>query len=176
MKRALGFIMILLIVLQACKSEATKSNSENDFSIYLVKEIENNFPGSVSLDRLILEDEPLLSSEMIDSYEWTKHRISFSLETKEKLKTKEPLYGRYFVVTAQKQRIYWGLFTSDVSSMSCQNPVIKVWPRHPSGESFIPDTLKIDRAYPEYFGNKNDKDLRNDDRIYITLKASGKLR
>lgn len=170
------FVAPLILISFPCCSDSTSSNTKNDFSIFLTKKIENNSPEFVSLDSLVLEEEPFLSIEMIDTYEWEKHMITYPNSTKEKLKAKEPLFGRYFVVIAQKQRIYWGLITDDASSMSCQNPVIRIWSRHPSVQSFIPDTLKIDRAYPQYFGNINEKDLRDDDRIYIALKTSGKLR
>lgn len=166
---------VILLLLYGCISNP-KESVDNDFSIFLTINIENNSPEKVSLDKLILEDEPFLSIQSIESYEWTNHRITFSKETKEKLKLEEPLFCRNFVVIAQRQKIYWGLFTDDVFSGSCQNPVIRLFPRNPSIDSFIPDAFVIERAYPEYFGNENDIDLRKDLRIYNALKENSKLK
>ncbi len=174
MKTFISFTVILLL-LYGCDSNPIESE-DNDFSIFLTMDIENNSPDKISLDKLVLKTNPFLSIQSIESYEWANHRIIFSNETKEKLKLEEPLYGRNFVVIAQNQRIYWGLFTDDVSSGSCQNPVIRLFPRNPSKDSFIPDAFLIERAYPEYFGNENDKDLRKDLRIYNAFRESSKLK
>ena len=40
----------------------------------------------------------------------------------------------------------------------------------------ITNEFIIERAYPEYIGNENDKDLREDPRIYNALKVSHKLK
>ena len=175
MKVLISLTAILLFSF-GCNSNPVASESEKNFEIFLTKNIENNSPMNVSLDKLILEDEPILSNQLIESYVWDNHRITYSNETKEKIKLKEPLFGRYFVVIAQNHRIYWGLFTDDASSGSCQNPVIRLLPRHPDKSSFITNVFVIDRAYPEYFGNENDKDLREDLRIYNALQKSGKLK
>lgn len=176
MKVLIPLIAILLFSF-GCNSNPVDSEREKNFDIFLTKNIENNSPMNVSLDLLILEDEPILSNQIIESYVWDNHKITYSNETKEKIKLKESLFGRHFVVVAQNQRIYWGLFTDDASSGSCQNPVIRLLPRNPDKSSLLPDSFFIiERAYPEYFGNKNDKDLRNDSRIYNALKANGKFK
>ena len=51
-----------------------------------------------------------------------------------------------------------------------------VWSRAVLDTSFITNEFVIDRAYPEYIGNENDKDLRTDTRIYNALKISHKLK
>jgi hypothetical protein len=175
MKILISFTTILIFFF-GCNSNPTDSDADNNFSIFLTKNIENNSPSNISLDKIILEDEPILSNQLIESYVWDNHKISYSNETKEKIKLKEPLFGRYFIVIAQNQRIYWDLFTDDASSTGCQNPVIRLWPRHPDKSSFVPDVFVIERAYPEYFGNDNYKDLREDLRIYNALLKSGKLK
>ena len=169
-------LAVIIFIIVGCDSNPTDSEMENNFSIFLAKDIENNSPTKSSLDKIILEDEPLLSSESIESYEWTAHKITYSNEAKEKIKSNEPLFGRCFIVIAQNQRIYWGLFTDGASSMGCNNPVIMVWSRAVLDTSFVTNEFVIDRAYPEYIGNKNDKDLRQDVRIYNALKVSHKLK
>jgi len=160
-----------------CTFNPTDSGLENDFSIYLIKNVENNSPTKISLDKLALEDEPILSIKSIEFYEWTIHKIRFSDEAKERIQSKEPLFGRFFIVVALSQRIYWGLFTDCVSSMGCNNPVIMVLSRTVRQDtSFITNEFVIERAYPEYIGNENDKDLREDSRIYDALKKNHKLK
>ena len=174
MKVLISLLAILLFSF-GCNSNPVDSEEEMNFDIYLTKNIDNNSPMNVTLDKLILEDEPILSNQLIDSYVWDNHSITYSNEAKEKIKLKEPLFGRYFVVKAQNQRIYWGLFTDFLSSGGCQNPVIILLPRHPNKSSFITNVFVIDRAYPGYSGNENDKDLRADLRIYNALQKSGEL-
>ena len=176
MKIFMSIIAIFLLTF-GCNSNPTGTNIENNFSIFLTKNIENNSPANISLDKLVLEDEPILSTKVIESYEWAKHKITFSDEAKKKIKLKEPLFGRFFVVISLNQRIYWGLFTDGASSMGCNNPVIMVWSRSTLKDtSFITNEFIIDRAYPSYIGNKNDKDLREDWRIYKAFEISNKLK
>ena len=160
-----------------CNSNLTDSVLGNDFSIYLIKNVENNSPTNISLDKLALEDEPVLSIKSIEFYEWTNHKVRFSDEAKELIQSKEPLFGRFFIVVALSQRIYWGLFTDYASSMGCNNPVIIVRSRIvPQDTSFITNEFVVERAYPEYIGNENDEDLREDSRIYDALKKNHKLK
>jgi len=170
-------ITAIFLLLYGCNSNPTDSDMENNFSIFLTKDIENNSPANISLDKIVLEDEAILSIKSIESYEWSNHKITFSNEAKEKIKLKEPLFGRFFIVVALNQRIYWGLITDGASSMGCNNPVIMVWSRSVLQDtSFITNEFVIDRAYPAYIGNENDKDLREDVRIYNALKISHKLK
>lgn len=89
---------------------------------------------------------------------------------------KEPLFDRYFVVIANNERIYWGLFTDYASSMSCPNPVIIVWSRTVLDTSFITNSMIIDRSYPPPPENESGSDLRKDSRIFNALLASGILK
>lgn len=167
----------IFLLFSGCNSNPTDSELENNFSIYLTKDDENNTPSKISLDKLILEDEPILSIKSIEYYEWVNHKIRFSDEAKNKIQSKEPLFGRFFIVIALNQRIYWGLFTDGASSMGCNNPVIMVWSRTVRQDtSFITNEFVIERAYPAYIGNENDKDLREDPRIYDALTISHKLK
>lgn len=174
--KSLISVTAIFILLCGCNSNPTDSGAGNQFSIYLTKNVENNSPTKVSLDKLTLEEDPILSLSSIEFYQWSNHKIKFSTEAKEKIKLKEPLFGRFFIVTALNERIYWGLFTDGASSAGCNNPVITVWSRAVLQDtSFITNEFVIERAYPSYIGNKNDKDLREDFRIYNVLKKSGKL-
>ena len=170
-------VTAIFFIFFGCNSNPADSELENDFSIYLTKNVENNSPANLSLDKLVLEDEPILSIKSIESYDWSDHKIRFSDEAKKKIQSKEPLFGRFFIVIALNERIYWGLFTDGASSMGCNNPVIMVWSRTVRQDtSLITNEFMIERAYPVYIGNENDKDLREDPRIYIALKKNHKLK
>jgi hypothetical protein len=170
-------ITAIFLMFFGCKSNSTDSEPGNNFSIYLTKNVENNSPAKISLDKIILEDEPIIAEKSVEYYEWANHKLRFSNEAKEKIKLKEPLFGRYFIIIASNQRVYWGLFTDGASSMGCNNPVIMVLSRTvPKDSSFITNEFVIDRAYPAYIGNENDKDLREDQRVFNALKADHKLK
>lgn len=158
------------------ETNSTNSKPINDFELKLVKNKESNTPIKVGLDNLELEDEPIVNIRSIQSYEWLHHKIDFTNEAKEKIKLNEPLFGRYFVVCVYGQKIYWGLFTDYASSASCHNPVIIVLSRGSRRDSFSINSLVIDRSYPFGIGNPDDKDLRNDERIYIVFLKNGKLK
>ena len=175
--KILILVTAIFLYFFGCNSTPTNAELENDFSIYLTKDSENNSPSELSLDRLVTEDEPILSVKSIEFYEWENHKIRFSDEAKKRIQSKEPLFGRFFIVVALNQRIYWGLFTDGASSMGCNNPVIMVWSRTVRQDtSFITNEFVIERAYPEYIGNDNEIDLRDDPRIYNALMKSNKLK
>ena len=101
-------VTAILLYFFGCNSNPTNAELENDFSIYLTKVSENNSPGELSLEKLVTEDEPILSIKSIEFYEWKNHKIRFSDEAKKRIQSKEPLFGRFFIVVALNQRIYWG--------------------------------------------------------------------
>jgi hypothetical protein len=167
--------MILPLFAFACKSNNVSTEVKDVFSIYLVKGSNLSYASQKpSLNDFVLEETPILSINSITSYKWNTHQIAFPSSTKEQLKVREPLIHYLFVTVADDKRIYWGMFLDDADSYGCQNPVIRLLPRNPNA-SCIPEGFMIDRAYPVYSGNPSDKDIRNDDRIYNALKASGKL-
>lgn len=175
MKTFISLTTILLLI-YGCESPVSETNTENDFSIFLTKNIEDNSPANIPLNKIVLEEEPIITIKSIEFYTWANHKITFSDEAKDGLKLKEPLFGRYFIVTVQNDKIYWGLFTDGASSSGCNNPVIMIWSRSVLDTSFISNSFIIHRAYPEYIGNENDKDLRNDSRLYNVLSINNKLK
>ena len=159
----------------SCTSSLGPSEIKDALSMYLVDlSSESISVPNPALADLVLEPEPLLSIASITGYEWKNHRILFTSDMKEELKAKEPLFQRRFVIVANDDRIYWGMFLDALSSQGCQNPVVLLVPRKP-GTSSIPDSFVIDRAYPQYTGSPKERDLRNDVRIFEALESSGKL-
>lgn len=170
--KAIFYLILILIFVNGCNSNPINSDLDETFSIYLVKVTENNTPDFKSLTDLELEEEPLLSANTIDYYEWGIHKITYPDLMKESIKSEEPLFGRYFVVIADGHRIYWGMFTDSASSMAIRNPVIMLWSRSVLDTSFVSNSLVISKSYVF----EPDNDLRNDSRIHDALINCGKLR
>lgn len=175
MKSPLLCVLMLSLFAFGCKSDNVSSEVKDVFSIYLVKDSNQFFSSEKpSLDAFVLEESPLLSISSITSYHWQPHLITFPANTKEQLKKREPLINYLFVVVANDERVYWGMFTDDASSYSCQNPVIKLLPRNPT-TSCIPEGFTIERAYPAFIGDSTETDIRANVKIINALKESGKL-
>lgn len=165
-------ISILLLTIINCNDE-DKSIYEDVFSIYISDSTDHTV--ITSINTIQLNEQPFITIEKIASYNWNTHQITYTSTNWEELKEWGNLIHRIFVVIVKDERIYWGRFMDDLDSGVCQNPVIKLLWRHPDGRNTIPESIQIDRAYPEYFGSDTDSDLRNDTRIYEVLNESGKL-
>ncbi len=175
MRRQALCVLALALFAVSCTSILGPGEIKDAFSMYLVDlASESNAIPNPALADLVLEPEPLLSSASITGYEWKNHRMLFTPDVKAELQAKEPLFRRRFVIVANDDRIYWGMFLDALASQGCQNPVVLLVPRKP-GTSSIPDAFVIDRAYPQYSGSSEDRDLRNDVRILEALESSGKL-
>lgn len=143
------------------------------FAIYI--SIGTEYQTTPKLKEIELSPEPLLCSKEISEYKWSTHQIKFPHATHERMIERGDLLHKLFVIVAYRQRIYWGKFMDDLDSSGCQNPVIKLIPRHPDGRNTTPDTFVIERAYPGYFGSENDPDIRNNQQIYKALSDLGVL-
>jgi hypothetical protein len=105
------------------------------------------------------------------AYYWSSHRITYGEDTYRKLVAWGNLYRQIFVVTVGSERIYWGVFTSLISSMGYRNPTILLDPGQ--GGHVFPREITIDKSYPP--GWETGEDLRFDARIYASLKSAGVL-
>lgn len=172
MKSNSYFFLVLLILLAGCRSNPTASDPQDIFSIYLVKD-SNQFytEAKPPINQMILEKEPLLSINSIAGYDWQNHQIAFSESVQAEIKSRESLLHYLFVIVANDERIYWGMFLDDADSFGCPNPVIRLLPRHLNPGSTVPNGFVIDNGYPVASG----KDLRYDARIFRALKKTGKL-
>ena len=121
------------------------------------------------LKNIDLSEEPILTDRDIEEYIWSSHEISFSAVVHENIKKRGNLIHKIFVIVANGQRIYWGKFMDDLDSGVCQNPVIRIIPRHPDGRNTTPDKFIIERAYPGYSGSATDSDIRNNKKAYHAL-------
>jgi hypothetical protein len=171
--RCLFVIGVVLLSLSCKEKLISEQDATDSFTIYISDGIYDG--GTIRLDTLKLLQPTFLSISDITSYSWSNHTITYSDSVWERLKTWGNLLHKIFVVAVGDERIYWGIFIDIVDSGGCQNPVIHLLPRHPDGRNTIPKRIFIDRAYPEYFGDPDDPDPREDPRIYEALEGAGIL-
>lgn len=160
-----------VLFLFAC-GEPTKHEEDDSFAIYIADETASP---EMPLDSLSLLESPFLVTSDMTAYDWSEHHITYPESVYESLKSWGNLLHRTFVVTVEKERIYWGMFMDILDSGGCQNPVIMLLPRHPDGRNTIPPSIHIERAYPDNIGSEEDPDLRADPRIYEALNSAGVL-
>lgn len=178
MKRTRFLVLLTLIAgLSSFNSTCDKTSSPNEwdrdrlFRIYITAEPAGDpLP---SLDEMELLDEPFLTTDDIASYEYHTHTIHFSETVHDRLKEWGNLNLRTFVVTVMGDPVYWGKFMCDLNSQICQNPIIKLDMTNLG--NVAPETIIIERAYPQYFGSPTDPDIRDNVRVFEALRQAGIL-
>jgi hypothetical protein len=166
-------VAIVLVCLICCAERSILEPGANDGAAIYIGSDDIRDDETTQLDQLTLVQPAFLSASDMTSYKWSEHHITYADSVWERLKTWGDLLHRVFVVAVGNERIYWGRFMDDGDSGSCQNPVIKLIPRHPDGRNSTPSSIRIDRGYPEYFGTGPDP--RVDPRIYQALEREGVL-
>lgn len=161
------------LLFTTCDEDIKDSNEQEIYAIYISEE-KYSYDLDINIDDLSLITDPFLTSYDITSYYWNIHKITYSDSTYSRLIDWGDLLHHIFVVTVGNDRIYWGLFMDSLDSGTCQNPVIMLGQRCPDLNT-TPPFIIINRAYPEYFGDPNDPDSRNDPRIYNALSDLGLL-
>jgi hypothetical protein len=161
----------MVALCSGCRAETT-----NSFGIYLLSDpVDRRITakGKGDLSRIRLAESPLISAADIVSYDFADHSIRLRSEKLARI-PRPPVEGTPFVVVADGQGIYLGVFTTCVSSMSFAVPSIMV-NRRPLVTNQPPDVLVIERAYPQpSFGVGPDP--RGDQRIKTALAALHKLK
>jgi hypothetical protein len=123
--------------------------------------------GTGDWSHVTLSPTPVISDADILNYDFATHTMRVTPEVLARL-PRPPVSGRPFVVVADRERIYLGVFTTGLSSMSFALPSIMVDGRmiHTNQAT---DALVIDRAYPTaQFGAGPDP--RGDPRIRRALE------
>ena len=121
--------------------------------------------------QLRLASSPLITGADVVAYDWPTHTMKLRPAVIAKI-PKPPVDGTPFVVVAQGQRVYLGVFVTSVSSHTFAVPSITVDavmlnPAQPA------DTLVIAGAYPSTSSGRV-PDPRSDERIKNALTALGK--
>jgi hypothetical protein len=140
------------------KEVYTTAKPQAAFEIYLVDSSIEDIRGK-SLESLPLKKDPVFTDAVLKEYYWNIHEFT---STKDRLLETVPVSGLPFVMVVNGERIYSGFLWSYLSSLS-----------PPKGPILYNESLegkfKIQLL-------SNDKDARNDSRIYNTLKKLKKLK
>ena len=169
LKKLLLPIMVFVLTFSGCQTA-----KNDDFAIYLLAQ---NSPvrelSKTDIDQLVLETEPIISSDDILSYDKTNHSIELTPAAFTRIQQIFPvpveLDGIPFVVCVGKERIYAGAFWTPRSAINYDGVVIM--------QSFNADKtiIQIALGYPvsEVFTGI---DPRLDPRIMKALEQDKKLK
>src|SRR5215475_2536251 len=102
----------------------------------------------------------------IIAYDFSKHAMKLKPEALKRLPSRPPAEGIPFVVVVNGERIYTGAFYSNISSISCDLPVIVI-DRRALDPTSPADVVLIEGAYPP--SGALGKDLRSDVRVRDAL-------
>jgi hypothetical protein len=164
----------LLIMVFAFAFSGCQSPKNDGFAIYLLtQDISATKLSQSDIGQLILQREPILSSDDILSYDKTNHSLELTQAAYTRIQQIFPMPvkvdGIPFVVCVGKERIYLGAFWTPVSSLSYDGVVI-LQPFEAK-----PTTIQIVLGYPVsdvFTGN----DPRADSRIMKAFEQEKKLK
>jgi hypothetical protein len=168
------FCVVLLVLCDfagLCGAEST-----NSFGIYVVTSTVDArilAYGTGDWSRVQLAEVPAISDTDIVSYDFINHVMTLRKEALQRI-PRPHASGIPFVVMANGERIYLGLFMTLASSMSRAVPSIIVDERM-LDTNLPPDTLRISRTYAAPY-SETGVDLRSDERIKRALAALHKLK
>lgn len=130
------------------------------FAIYLVDSLSIEEALNEDIEKIPLKENAIISIDNLSKYQWETHEFQLidSINIGE-----IPLTGEPFVLVADGERIYVGSFWNKLSSAIAPDVTIINVP----GDS-------INKYKIEYKHNEQ-KDIRNDMRIYNGLKKASKL-
>ena len=155
------------LAFSGCTDQGPSNSSEN-FAIYLVTQTHdwsNLAAGSVELNQLVVESDPIISLDDIVRYDWDEHAMILTRDGRWRLSQME--MGQEFVVSAAGERIYIGVMWRAASSLGA--PVAHIFTDAISNVSDFP--VWINRGpFPD------DLDLREDPRIRQALLEAGRIR
>lgn len=166
----LAAVLIHAVPGSAANSVPTEKSPAPVFAIYTLAESLDRrvtMHGTGAWSQVKLSPAPLITEADILNYDFTTHTMRLTQEARARL-PRPPVSGTPFVVTAEGQPIYLGVFTTGLSSMCFAVPSIMV-----DGQfihsNLSPSAVVIDRAYPTaQFGVGPDP--RGDPRIRQALE------
>lgn len=180
MKKNTIYLILLLIVftLSACQTpvEEIETPLEGEpFAIHLVGDPQITGPDlkNYDLDKLPLNAMPIITTDDLVSYDWSRHGMNLTEDAYLRLVTifmaGMPSSGVPFAVVAYEQPIYAGAFWTPFSSLSFDGVVI-LQPMDPAAE-----TLYISLGYPgeDFFTGE---DPRAHPRLQQALEDAGVIK
>ena len=171
MLKRLSFLLTIFYVLT---SSACESSKDDGFAIFLLaQDVPVRRLSQFDIGQLVLETEPIISSDDIVSYDKTNYSIELTQTAFTRIQQIFPipveLDGIPFVVCVGKVRVYTGAFWTPRSAINYDGVVIM--------QPFDADKtiIQIALGYPvsEVFTGK---DPRADYRIMKALEEDGKMK
>jgi hypothetical protein len=145
---------------------AVMNNNELAFYLVDVASWEEAYAAQdISLAELNLKEEPLLTLDDIDYYDYSTHCIYLKKTTDMFRKNARDSFADPFVVVARGKRCYLGYLLSGFSSFLPHGPFISLFPSFLAADVIHIDDMRVAGAV----------DLRNDTRIREALLQAGKL-
>jgi hypothetical protein len=161
-------VFILLAFLAGCTDPVEPVEQAAEFGIFLLSNdtLNTNDVKHISLDELMLKENPLINIDDVVLYHWSDHTIDLTDDGFAKFKSVEGMvrstYGLPFVVVVHGEKVYLGTIYPYYSSYIHPDlPYIGVSP-------FL--SLTIERA-----ADNRVADVRSDERVYNALRRRGKL-
>jgi hypothetical protein len=116
-----------------------------------------------------LAEYPVISEEDLVGYDWPRHTMTLRHAFWHRIRFPN-LRGSPFVVVVDGEPVYVGAFYTDMSSFSCESPIIRF------DDRMTNRVVRIDQEYPAPSGIPGAKDPRSDTRIKNVLQALGRLK
>jgi hypothetical protein len=170
-RHPLIILSMAIVALAGCRTPAPSS-----FNIYLPSEpVDRSITvyGPADASHIRLSGTPLISGSDIIHYDFANHSMKLQHETIRRI-PQPRADGIPFVVVANGEAIYRGVFVSTFSSLSFAVPCI-VMDSGFLAPNKSPDTLIIQRAYPGVSSGLG-PDPRGDPRIRRALAGLHKLK
>jgi len=167
-------IAAFVLTLISCEKEEVtpEIEKEGEFAFYIATlPVGQVIADSLLLENLELESEPLFTAEDIREYRWGNHQVCLVDAAATRVAERTDLYHKYFVITVDGVRIYWGYFQAWIDSSGCMHPVIILEAVFPVGTYRLSSPICIQRNYFDDQGKPSDdpEDPRNDPRIRAAL-------
>ncbi len=164
-------VLLCILLLSAVAGCAPRKSAE--FGIYLLRgEMTTSSFMAADLARLDLQDDPVIASADIVTYNRTTHEMELTTAAYQRYRDLFTLPvdvdGLPFVVCVGSERIYRGAFWTPLSSLIFDGVVIL----DDLGSNAPRVQLYLGYPSPQAFGGS---DPRADERIFKALEAAGKL-
>lgn len=147
------FLAITLILLFSCSESDSsfRKNGNGEISIYIVKEGQLQISDKdFDLNKLALETDPWVKNSDIELYDWSSHTFFLNKPVE-----KEKYSGRHFVVVADDERLFAGVFFPMYLSSLPQLPAIT-----PEDDYMFPkDVIQFSKFGEQFPANQLNSDI-----------------
>ncbi len=174
----IGIILVLIIIIVFNQNSPTIPNflGNNEmvneqydgfhFAIYMVDDELSKVEDSKDLNNIKLEDNPIICDNDILSYDFNEHTMAITGNCYKSLLDREDIFSKYFVVVAEGENIYLGMFRLYIHSFLPNTAIIHL--DNLSGDSMVDDDSKVTL---NIISPHSAPDMRSDPRIAKALRS-----